>query len=252
MLLSDEANFVRMNIDVLVFAAHPDDAELNIGGTIASLVKQGKRVGIIDLTQGEMGTRGNIQTRKEEAKSASRILGIDYRSNLNLGDSLLYNSRENQIKIVQEVRKLTPSICITGAQHDRHPDHGKATKLVLDAIFYSGLAKIETLNEDGSGQQSWRPSHILHYMHDQPFVPDFIVNISSYWETKKKAIQAYKTQFNVEKPGKEAETYISTPVFFKQLEARARYFGHLGGFDFGEPFQYYNGPMGVKDFDFLL
>ena len=241
-----------MKTDVLVFAAHPDDAELNIGGTIASLVKQGKKVGIVDLTQGEMGTRGTIQTRKKEVELASGILGINYRSNLDLGDSLLHNSKENQLKVIREVRKLTPSICITGAPHDRHPDHGKATQLVLDSLFYSGLAKIETSDEHGAMQQSWRPYHILHYMQDQPFDPDFINDISSFWEIKKAAIEAYKTQLNVAEPGEEAETYISTPRFFKQLEARARYFGHLGGFEFGEPLKYYNGPMGVKDLDFLF
>lgn len=231
-----------MNVDVLVFAAHPDDAELNCGGTIAALVSQGKSVGIVDLTEGEMGTRGTIKTRKIEADEASKVLGISYRSNLNLGDSIIENSRENQIKIITEVRKCRPHICIIGAPYDRHPDHGKATKLCIDALFYSGLAKVET----ESSHKPWRPKHILYYMQDRPFEPDFIFDISEHWETKKKAILAFSTQFNVDDPGKEPETYISSNKYFKQLEARARYFGHLAGFEFGEPLKYHDGPVGLN------
>ncbi len=241
-----------MKLDVLVFAAHPDDAELNCGGTISALISQGKNVGVVDLTQGEMGTRGTTETRKTEAKNASEILGLSYRANLDLKDSVLDNSRENQLAIIQQVRALKPSVCITGAPHDRHPDHGKATRLLLDSLFYSGLTKIETQFEDGSSQDPWRPFHVLHYMQDRPFEPDFIFDISAHWETKKKATLAFATQFNVTDPEGEPETYISSEKYFKQLEARARYFGHLGGFEFGEPFQYYNGPMGVNSLEMLF
>lgn len=233
-----------MKLDVLVFAAHPDDAELNIGGTICALTDQGKKVGVIDLTQGEMGTRGTIETRKKEAELASEVLGLSYRQNLNLGDSILENTRANQLKIIAEVRKTQPTVCIVGAPHDRHPDHGKSTQLVLDALFYSGLRKIET-----DGLKEWRPKHILHYMQDRPFEPDFIFDISETWDSKKKAVLAFNTQFNVENAGQEPETYISTPSYFKQLEARARYFGHLAGFEFGEPLKYYNGPAPLSSFD---
>jgi len=236
-----------MKLDVLIFAAHPDDAELNLGGTICSLTKQGKKVGIIDLTRGEMGTRGNTETRKKEAQKASEIMGIDYRVNLDLGDSFVENTRSNQEKIISEVRKTQPSICITGAPHDRHPDHGKSTQLVLDALFYSGLKKIETSN-----LSPWRPSHIFHYMQDRPFEPDFVFDISSTWEQKKQAMLAFETQFNVADSGKEPETYISTPAYFKQLEARARYFGHLAGFEFGEPLKYYNGPSPLTSLNEFL
>lgn len=236
-----------MNLDILVFAAHPDDAELNFGGSIAALVSQGKSVGIIDLTHGEMGTRGTIDTRKTEAQKASEILGISYRTNLNLGDSILENSRENQLKIISEVRKCTPQICVLGAPSDRHPDHGKATQLCIDALFYSGLKKVET-SDNGLSQDSWRPNHILHYMQDRPFDPDFIFDISEHWETKKESILAYSTQFNVSETGNEPETYISSQNYFKQLESRARYFGHLAGFEFGEPLKYHNGPAGLKSF----
>lgn len=237
-----------MNLDILVFAAHPDDAELNFGGSIAALISQGKSVGIIDLTHGEMGTRGTIETRKEEAQKASEVLGVSYRANLNLGDSIIENSKENQLKIISEVRKCTPEICVLGAPSDRHPDHGKATQLCIDALFYSGLKKIGTLNSDGEAQEPWRPNHILHYMQDRPFEPDFVFDISKHWETKKESILAYSTQFNVSEAGNEPETYISSTGYFKQLEARARYFGHLAGFEFGEPLKYHNGPTGLKSF----
>lgn len=236
-----------MNLDILVFAAHPDDAELNCGGTISALVSQGKSVGIIDLTLGEMGTRGTIETRKEEAENASEILGLSYRANLNLGDSFIENSRENQLKIISEVRKCKPQICILGAPSDRHPDHGKATQLCIDALFYSGLKKIKTSNGEGKFEEPWRPGHILHYIQDRPFEPDFVFDISDHWETKKKAILAYSSQFNISEAGNEPETYISSQNYFKQLEARARYFGHLAGFEFGEPLKYANGPAGLKN-----
>lgn len=241
-----------MKLDVLVFAAHPDDAELNLGGTIAALTSAGKKVGIVDLTQGEMGTRGTIDSRKHESEKASEILGVSYRVNLDLGDSFIENNRDNQLHVIAEVRKTKPDICITGALHDRHPDHGKATQLVLDSLFYSGLRKIQTLNEKAQALEAWRPAHILHYMQDRPFEPDFIHDITEFWETKKASILAYSSQFNVSDPQGEPETYISTENYFKQMEARARYFGHLAGFTYGEPLQYYNGPAGIKSFDFLF
>jgi bacillithiol biosynthesis deacetylase BshB1 len=237
-----------MSTDILVFAAHPDDAELNCGGTIAALVAQGHSVGIVDMTQGEMGTRGTTETRKLEAQNASEILGITYRVNLDLKDSHLENTRDNQLKIIEVVREQRPKICITGAPHDRHPDHGKSTQLCIDALFYSGLTKIATTDTEGNKQSPWRPDHILHYMQDRPFEPDFVFDISEHWETKMKATLAFATQFNVSDPGNEPETYISSQKYFKQLEARARYFGHLAGFEFGEPFRYMDGPMGLKDF----
>lgn len=235
-----------MNLDVLVFASHPDDAELNCGGTIAALVADGKKVGVIDLTRGEMGTRGTPDSRAKEVEQATEILGLSYRSNLDLGDSLLLNDRDNQLKVIHEVRKTQPHICLIGAPADRHPDHPKGTQLVMDALFYSGLSKIVTHDADQNEQPVWRPAHILHYMQDRPFEPDFVFDISSQWETKKKAILAFQTQFNVDEPGDEPETYISSENYFKQMEARARYFGHLGGFEFGEPLKYALSPTPLK------
>ena len=237
-----------MKLDVLVFAAHPDDAELNCGGTIASLIHQGKKVGVIDLTKGEMGTRGTAESRAEEVTKASEILGISYRMNLDLGDSFIENTRENQLKIIAEIRKTQPQICLIGAEYDRHPDHGKATRLCIDSLFYSGLSKIGFKDSRIDLPKPWRPKHIFSYMQDRPFEPDFVFDISEQWETKKNAILAFKTQFNISNPTKEPETYISSQKYFKQIEARARYFGHLAGFEFGEPFKMINGPMGLASF----
>ncbi len=238
-----------MHTDVLVFGAHPDDVELNCGGVVSKLVSEGYRVGIIDLTKGEMGTRGTSETRAQEVKSASVILGVIYRSNLDLGDSVIENSQQNQLSIIKEVRKCRPQLCIIGASYDRHPDHGKATQLCIDALFYSGLSKLESVDDSGSQQAPWRPKHIIQYMQDRPFEPDFIMDISAHWEQKKKAILAYETQFNVSNTEDEPETYISSTRYFKQVESRARYFGHLGGFEFGEPFKVVNGPLGVPSFE---
>lgn len=238
-----------MKLDVLVFASHPDDAELNCGGTIASLTAQGKKVGIIDLTKGEMGTRGDQHIRSAEVDKASDLLGISYRANMDLGDSLIPNTRENQLSIIQHVRHTRPDICLTGAPFDRHPDHGKGTSLVLDALYYSGLTKIETDDGEGGVQVAWRPAHILHYMQDRPFEPDMVYDISDHWDTKKASMLAFKTQFNISDPGEEPETYISSESYFKQIEARARYFGHLSGFEYGEPFQYYLKPIPLSNLD---
>jgi bacillithiol biosynthesis deacetylase BshB1 len=236
-----------MKLDVLVFASHPDDAELNCGGTMAALTSSGKKVGIIDLTKGEMGTRGTKETRASEVEKASEILGISYRINLNLGDSLIHNNRENQMKIIEQVRLTKPHICLMGAPFDRHPDHGKGTALCADALFYSGLIKIKTEDIDGKPQAPHRPAHILHYMQDRPFEPDFVFDISDHWETKKKSMLAFTTQFNIAEAGNEPETYISSQNYFKQLEARARYFGHLSGFEFGEPLKYYLSPTPLQN-----
>lgn len=238
-----------MKLDVLAFAAHPDDTELCCGGTLAALVNQGKKVGVVDLTKGEMGTRGTPEERMEESKNAANILGLSVRENLELPDARLENTEAYRRKIITKVRKYRPHICLVGAPDDRHPDHSHATEIVLDALFFSGLAKIETSDDSGNQQQRWRPSHILHYMQDRPFEPDLIFDISETFETKKEAILAFDTQFNVEETDDEPETYISTQEFFKGIEARARHYGHLIGTEFGEPFKYYNGPVPMASFE---
>ncbi|SMO68431.1 bacillithiol biosynthesis deacetylase BshB1 [Fodinibius sediminis] len=238
-----------MQLDILALAAHPDDTELCCGGTLAALVNQGKKVGVIDFTRGEMGTRGTPAQRMEEAAAAADVIGLDVRHNLGIADTNIENSRENQLKIIRQIRKYRPHICLTGAPSDRHPDHGQATRLALDALFYSGLTKIETTDEQGVPQQRWRPSHILHYMQDRPFEPDMVFDISKTFEAKKDAILAFETQFKVEEVGEEPETYISNSKFFKGIEARARHYGHLIGATYGEPFKYHNGPQPMASFN---
>lgn len=238
-----------MQLDILALAAHPDDTELCCGGTLAALVNQDKKAGVIDFTRGEMGTRGMPEQRLQEASSAADIIGLEVRENLALSDTDIQNSRDNQLKIIRQVRKYRPHLCLVGAPSDRHPDHGQATQLALDALFYSGLTKIKTEDEQGAPQDRWRPSHILHYMQDRPFEPDLVFDISETFETKKEAILAFETQFNVPDPDDEPESYISGTQFFKGIEARARHYGHLIGVTYGEPFKYYNGPIPVGSFE---
>lgn len=239
-------------LDILAFAAHPDDTDLCCGGTLAALVNQGKKVGVVDMTRGEMGSRGTPELRKKEAKNAADIIGLSARENLGLPDTQLQNDVASRQKIIKKVRKYRPHVCLAGAPSDRHPDHGNATKLALDAIFYSGLIKIETQDESGNAQAPWRPSHILHYMQDRPFEPDLVFDISDTFETKKEAILAFESQFNVQESGDEPETYISSSRFFKQIEARARHYGHLIGVEYGEPFLYHNGPIPLGSLNSLF
>lgn len=237
------------DLDILAIAAHPDDTELCCGGTLAALAEQGKKVGVIDMTRGEMGSRGTPEERMAEAEKAAGIIGLAVRENLGLPDTAIENKASYRQKILGRIRAHRPHICLVGAPHDRHPDHGNATELALDAIFYSGLVKVESHTPEGHKQEPWRPSHILHFMQDRPFEPDLVFNITETFETKKKAIRAFATQFNVDEPGDEPETYISGKRFFKGIEARARHYGHLIGATYGEPFKYYNGPMPMNSFD---
>lgn len=236
-------------VDVLAFAAHPDDTELCCGGTLVKLAEEGKNVGVIDLTRGEMGSRGTPEQRAREASKAAEIVGLSIRENLGLPDTQLTNNRENQKQLIQKIRQYRPHLCLVGAPTDRHPDHGYATQLALDALFYSGLSKIESRDEEGNLQDPWRPSHILHYMQDRPFEPDLVVDITDSYETKKEAILAFETQFRITNPGDEPETYISSKEFFEGIEARARHYGHLIGTTYGEPFKYYNGPVPLASFE---
>jgi N-acetylglucosamine malate deacetylase 1 len=241
-----------MKTDILAFGAHPDDTELGCSGTLAALVKQGLKVVVADLTRGEMGSRGTPDSRLQEARKAAEILGLADRINLGLPDTELQNIRELQLPIIECVRTYRPHICILPAPSDRHPDHGNAAALLTDAIFYSGLIKIETRGKDRKNQEPHRPSHLLHYMQDQPFDPDFVFDITGTLDIKEEAIKAFKTQFNVADPGGEPETYISDPSFFEALRARAKHFGHIGGFSYGEGFLYPKKPFPVTSFDFLM
>ncbi len=224
-----------MKLDILVFAAHPDDAELGCGGTIAKHVAQGKKVGIVDFTRGELGTRGTIETRHQEAQDSATILAVSTRENLELRDGFFQNDVESQLKVIRAIRKYRPEIVLANAVYDRHIDHGKGASLAHDACFLSGLAKIETKDDNGIAQEAWRPKVVYHYIQSILTKPDFTVDVSEFWETKMKAIRAFKTQFHDPKSD-EPETYISSPAFLDMVESRGIEFGHAIGKKYGEGF----------------
>lgn len=208
----------------MVMTVHPDDAELGAGGTIAKYVAAGKKVGIVDLTQGELGTRGTPETRKREAAKAAEILGVRVRENLRLRDGFFANDEENQFVIIRAVRKYQPEIVITNALDDRHPDHGRASKLVNDALFLSGLRRIETVDE-GQVQEAFRPRLQLQVIQDKYIQPNIILDITDFWEKKEQSILAYATQFNVSVDDNEPQTYISNPDFMESTRGRAAELG---------------------------
>lgn len=238
-----------MKLDILVLAAHPDDAELGCGGTIAKFVSEGYKVGIVDLTQGELGTRGTPEIRKTEAEESAKILNLAVRENLYLADGFFRNVKEDQLTIVKAVRKYQPGIVLANAVYDRHPDHGRASELIYDACFVAGLARLET-KLDGKSQPAWRPRNVYHFIQSLSIPPHFIIDISNHWDTKLKAIKAYKSQFYDPKSN-EPETYISNPAFLKMIEARAIEHGHAIGAKYGEGFTVRR-PVGIKNlFDLI-
>lgn len=223
-----------MKTDILAFGAHPDDVELGCGGTIARMVSEGKTCVIIDLTKGELGTRGTEETRKAEAADSAKILGVSARENLGMKDGFLENSEEYQMRIVKMVRKYRPEIVLANAIDDRHPDHAKGAKLVSDACFLAGLRKIET-ELDGESQQVWRPKHIFHYIQWKNIKPEFVIDISDFLDLKIKSCMAYKTQF-YDPASKEPETPITSRDFFESLTYRAQDLGRLSGVTYAEGF----------------
>ena len=223
-----------MKVDILAIGAHPDDVELGCGGTLAKLILEGKKAAIVDLTQGELGTRGTNITRAQEAASASEILGISARENLKMKDGFILNSEEYQIQIVKMIRKYQPEIVLANAVDDRHPDHAKAAKLVSDACFLSGLVKIET-EFDGENQKQWRPKQVFHYIQWKHITPDFVIDISDFMEKKIEACLAYKTQF-YDPNSNEPMTPIATKDFLESLTYRAQDLGRLSGVEFAEGF----------------
>lgn len=225
-----------VNLDILVIAVHPDDAELGCAGVIMKSVAEGKKVGVLDLTQGELGTRGTVETRYLEAAEAASILGLTVRENLKMRDGFFKNDEAHQLQIIEVIRKYKPDIIITNALEDRHPDHGRASDLVNDAVFLSGLRKIETFSNDET-QSEHRPKLLLHFIQDHYIKPDIVIDISEFWEMKLKAVQVYKTQFfNPDHASDEPQTYISKPEFIQIIEGRAREFGKSIHADFAEGF----------------
>lgn len=211
-------------------AAHPDDAELAVAGTIVDAIAKGKKVGIVDFTRGELGTRGTPEIRLAESAAASQVLGIHVRENLELADGFFQNDRESQLKLIEVIRKYQPEVVLANALEDRHPDHGKGAALAIDACFLSGLRKIET------GLPAWRPKHVYHYIQDRYLEPDFVIDISAHWEKKETAIRAFKSQF-FDPNSTEPASYISSPDFLAFIEARAQEMGHKIGVKYGEGFQ---------------
>lgn len=224
-----------MKLDILAFGAHPDDVELGCGGTIAKEVAKGKKVGIIDLTQGELGTRGTIETRYIEAAESAKILGVSVRENLKFADGFFINDKIHQLEIIKVIRKYQPEIIICNAVEDRHIDHGKGSKLVSDACFLSGLLKIDTKTNSGESQKHWRPKQVYHYMQWKNLEPDFVVDISEFIDEKMASVLAYETQF-YKKNSNEPETLISTKNFTDSVKYRARDLGRLVGVEYAEGF----------------
>ena len=235
-----------MKVDILAIGAHPDDVELGCGGTISKLVSEGKKVAIIDLTQGELGTRGTAETRKTEAENAAKILGVVARENLKMKDGFLQNSEDYQMQIVKMIRKYQPTIVFANAIDDRHPDHAKAAKIVSDACFLSGLLKIETFSGNET-QSPWRPKHIFHYIQWKHITPDFVVDISDFMNQKIDACLAYKTQF-YNPNSTEPMTPIATKDFLESLSYRAQDLGRLSGVAFAEGFTTEK-LIAIKNFD---
>ncbi|MGY6562975.1 MAG: bacillithiol biosynthesis deacetylase BshB1 [Luteibaculaceae bacterium] len=235
---------MTQKVDVLAFAAHPDDIEISCGGTLAKLISEGKKVAIVDLTQGELGTRGTAEIRAKEASKASAILGVSYRQNLQMPDGFFENNPDNLLKVVAAIRQYQPEILLANSIEDRHPDHGKAAKLVADAVFLSGLPKVETLF-NGAEQLAWRPKVVYHYIQDRYIHPSFIVDVTPYIELKMKALKAFKSQF-YDPNSTEPASPISGKEFFDFIESRARDFGRIAGVEFAEGFTVQRAPL-VKD-----
>ncbi|WP_250432405.1 bacillithiol biosynthesis deacetylase BshB1 [Hanstruepera flava] len=225
-----------MKLDILAFGAHPDDVELGCGAVLAKEVARGKKVGIIDLTRGELGTRGTAETRDEESQDAARILGVAMRTNMEFADGFFINDKEHQIELIKMIRKYKPEIVICNAIEDRHIDHGKGSSLVSDACFLSGLLKIDTKCEDYDGYQDpWRPKAVYHYIQWKNLEPDVVVDVTGYLDTKMEAVLAYKTQFYDPKSN-EPETPISSKNFTDSVTYRARDLGRLIGVEHAEGF----------------
>jgi bacillithiol biosynthesis deacetylase BshB1 len=212
-------------------AAHPDDAELSCSGTILKHIAAGKKVGIVDFTRGELGTRGTPEIRLQESADATKILGLHARENLGIRDGFFRNDEETQLKLIEVIRKYQPEVVLANALEDRHPDHGKGAQLAIDACFLSGLRQIKT-----GDLPAWRPTQLYHYIQDRYLEPDFVVDISAHWDQKESAIRAFKSQF-FDPSSMEPASYISSPDFLHFIQARAMEMGHKIGVKYGEGFQ---------------
>jgi len=224
-----------MKLDILAFASHPDDVELGCAGTLIAHIAAGKSAGIIDLTEGELGTRGTPEVRMAEAAAAAKIMGVAVRDNLKMADGFFKNDREHQLQIVQKIRRYRPELVIANALHDRHPDHGRGSELVTEACFKAGLRMIRTTDAQGNEQEAWRPKVVYHFIQDRMITPDLIVDVTPFWEKKMETIRAFKSQF-YNPDDTSPNTYISSPEFLNFVESRAQELGHAIGVKYGEGF----------------
>lgn len=239
-----------IKLDILALGAHPDDVEMSCSGTLLAAVAAGKKIGVVDFTRGELGTRGTPAIRATEAAAAGLVMGLSVRENLGLPDGFFRNDQEHQLPLIAAIRRYQPEIVLCNAIQDRHPDHGRGAELATDACFLAGLSMIETFGDDGLSQVPWRPKNVYHYIQDRAIAPAFVVDISAHWPGKWASIQAYGSQFfnpNVSGPA----TYLSSQEFSRFMEARAREFGHMIGVEFGEGFTVHR-PVGVRQVSDLL
>ncbi len=238
-----------MKLDILAFGVHPDDVELSCAGTLMAAIAEGKKVGIIDLTKGELGTRGTPETRVMESSRAAAIMGIPIRENLGMADGFFRNDEFHQRKVIEILRKYQPGIIFANAFEDRHPDHGRSAKLVADAAFLSGLRKIETFS-NGNLQAIWKPSYVFHYVQDRFIEPSFVVDITAYMDKKMEAVRAYATQFfnpDLDEP----QTYISSAQFMETIKARNLMLGKRVGVEYAEGFNSEK-TLGIRGFDGII
>ncbi len=235
-----------MKVDILAFGAHPDDIELGCGGSIALAIAQGKTVGMVDLTRGELGTRGSAEIRKQEAMNAAELLQVSFRKNLEFRDAFFINDEEHQLAVIHQIRTYQPSIVLCNAIDDRHIDHGKGSQLVSDACFLAGLQKIETQDEEGKPQQPWRPQYVYHYIQWKEITPDFVVDISAHLDTKIASIEAYSSQF-FDPISNEPSTPISSKNFIESVRYRAQNLGRLSNVEAAEGFTVERTPL-INDF----
>ncbi|HEX4374677.1 MAG TPA: bacillithiol biosynthesis deacetylase BshB1 [Puia sp.] len=238
-----------MKLDVLAIAVHPDDVELCCAGTLMMEKLSGKKVGIVDLTRGELGTRGTAELRDVESAKAASIMQVDVRENLKMADGFFKNDEEHQRLLIRAIRKYQPEIVLANPLADRHPDHGRAGNLIADACFLSGLRKIETVDKDGISQQSWRPKYVFHYIQDRYYQPSFVYDITPVFERKLESIKAYSSQFFSKEYDKdEPQTYISSPEFLNSIIGRHQMFGKMIGVGYAEGF-ISEKMIGVQNFD---
>lgn len=243
-----------MKIDILAIGVHPDDVELSCSGTLLHYINKGKKVGLLDLTRGELGTRGSAEIRDKEAADSAKLMGAEFRKNLALDDGFFTYNKVDMLKIIRVIRKFRPEIVLTNALDDRHPDHGRSAKFTADACFYSGLIKVETLDEEGNVQDKWRPKAVYHYIQDRQLTPDFVFDISPFMEKKMELILAFRSQFfnpEAKEYANEKQSPISGKEFLEFIKAKNRVFGRSAGVEFAEGFNVARIP-GVKDlFDLL-